>query len=377
MESNPFRYGAPVEREWFCDRDDELEGLLATMRDGLHAFVLSPRRYGKTSLLRRALARFRSDGGRAAYVNLLFCTTEIEVASTVLSGVLDGVLTRTGRAGRRVEEFVRHLRVQPRISFGGDGRVEVGFDPGYASEAWQSVLQDAVGLLTRSAERRPSALVLDEFQVVASIGRHGIGGAFKAVADATSNTSLVFSGSHLSIMERLTRGQGAPLQGMGERFVLDVIPEEDMVSYLQRRARSGSKRLKRPTAALIYTEALAIPNFVQWLAHAAFESAAGEDEITADHVTDGMATVARRQAGDFAERFELLAPAQQRILIALAESPTGRPYTKTFLDTVQVANSNAVTTALRVLRERELVDRHQGEWRVSNPFLGRWLTRSS
>jgi hypothetical protein len=375
VQGNPFRYGAPVGQRWFCDRQSELDGLLSTMRDGLHAFVRSPRRYGKTSLLLRALERFRSAGGRAGYVNLLFCTTEAEVASAVLAGVIDGTLTSGARARRSVGELVRHLRVQPRVAFGSDGRVELTLDPTAASSAWPGLLHDAIDLLSRSAGRRPTALMLDEFQVVAGIGRGGIGGAFKAAADAAATTSLIFSGSHSSVMERLTRGRGAPLEGMGERFVLDVIPEVAMVPYLQRRARAGGKRLAGSTASLIYREAGAIPNYVQWVAHAAFESSGSSTAIIPAHVQAGIDTVLERQAGDFAERFELLSPAQQRILLALSESPTAQPYRKLFLDRVQVANANAVTTALRVLRDRELVERRGGEWRVVNPFLRRWLTR--
>ena len=48
---NPYRFGAPVEDAWFCDRTGELETLLARMRDGIHVILLSPRRYGKTSLV--------------------------------------------------------------------------------------------------------------------------------------------------------------------------------------------------------------------------------------------------------------------------------------------------------------------------------------
>jgi hypothetical protein len=52
-------------------------------------------------------------------------------------------------------------------------------------------------------------------------------------------------------------------------------------------------------------------------------------------------------------------------------------YAKAFLDAVQVANANAVTTALRVLDNRELVARRDRSWHVADPFLRRWLTQQS
>jgi hypothetical protein len=372
---NPFRYGAPVEAASFCDRAAELEALTARMRDGIHAFVLSPRRFGKTSLLLEALRRFRKSGGRGGYANLLLCTTEAEVAGVVLTAVVREVLRPAGRTRRGIEEVLGHLRVAPQIEFAPDGRVTLTLQPAAGSERWYEGLEDAVGLLERAGERRPAALVLDEFQQVAEIGPKGLGGAFKALADRARGTSLVFSGSRLSVMERLTRGRGAPLLGMGETFDLAVVPEAEMTAHLAARARRGGKRLTRADARAAYHRADGIPNDVQWLAHAAYEAAG--DTIDAEAIEAGLASIVSRQAGFFAERYEALAPSQRRIVRELARSPREKVYAKAFLDAVLVANANAVTTALRVLAEQEIVRREGRQWRLASPFFRAWLLAQS
>ena len=369
--SNPFRYGAPVEAASFCDRHAELEVLTARMRSGIHAFVLSPRRYGKTSLLLEALRRLRKGGGRGGYANLLLCTTETEVAGVVLTAVVREVLRPVGRTRRGIEDIVRNLRVAPQIEFSPEGKVTVTLQPAAAADRWYEVLEDAVALLERAGERRPAALVLDEFQQVAEIGPKGLGGAFKALADQARGTSLVFSGSRLSVMERLTRSRGAPLLGMGEAFNLDVVPENDMTAHLVARARRGGKRLPRGDARWLYRRADGIPNDVQWLAHAAYESAG--EVIDRDAIEAGLAAIVERQAGFFAERYESLAPSQRRIVRELARSPREKVYAKEFLDAVMVANANAVTTALRALAEQELVRRDGRQWRLASPFFRAWL----
>lgn len=368
---NPFRYGAPVEAASFCDRNEELAALTARMRDGIHAFVLSPRRYGKTSLLLEALRRFRKGGGRGGYANLLLATTEAEVAGVVLTAVVREVLRPVGRTRRSLEEVLGHLRVAPQIEFSPDGKVTLTLQPAVGSERWYEVLEDAVALVERAGERRPAALVLDEFQQVADIGPKGLGGAFKALADEARGTSLVFSGSRLTVMQRLTRGRGAPLLGMGETFDLDVVPEDEMTAHLVARAKQGGKRLTRADARALYRRAAAVPNDVQWLAHAAFEAAG--DNIDAEAIEAGLRSIVARQAGFFAERFESLAPSQQRIVRELARSPREKVYAKAFLDAVMVANANAVTTALRALAEQELVRREGRQWRLASPFFRAWL----
>lgn len=370
---NPFRYGAPVEGESFCGRRTELAELTGRMRSGVHAFVLSPRRYGKTSLLLEALRRFRRQGGRGGYANLLLCTTEDEVSAVVLTAVVREVLRPGGRARRSLEDVLRHVRVTPTVKVGADGAVSLSFDPSVGSARWMEVLEDAVGLLEDVSQRHPATLVLDEFQQVAEIGPKGLGGAFKALADEVRHGSLVFSGSHLSVMERLTRGRGAPLLGMGETFRLEVVPEDEMVAHLVERARSAGKGLANVTALDLYRAAGGIPNDVQWLAHGAFEAVGGARTIGADAVRAGMEGIVRRQAGLFAERYEGLSASQRRIVRELARGPVEKVYAKAFLDAVRVANANAVTTALRVLGDREMVRRGEARWQLASPFFRAWV----
>ena len=377
MQSSPYRFGAPVEPPWFCDREAELDVLTARMRGAIHVFVLSPRRYGKTSLIRRAMDVVEADGARCAYANLLFATSETELATTILQAVVHDLLGRAGRARQSLETILRQLRITPKVSVGADGSVSLGLDAGTVASSWLDVVHDAVGLLQRSAKKHPAVLVLDEFQVVATIGRKGVGGAFKALADEVTNVGIVLSGSHLAVMEKLTKGAGAPLHGMGERLVLDVVPEEPMVAYLQRRARVAGKRLDKATGRLVYRSADAVPNYVQQLALAAFEAAGSSSVITERHVTEGFDTVVEREASTFAQQFEDLggAPVQQRVLKELARQPTSSVYAKAFLDAVGVANANAVTTALRVLDGKGLVARKGRVWDIADPFLRRWLAQ--
>jgi hypothetical protein len=343
------------------------------MDDGIHVIVLSPRRYGKTSLVHAALARFRAGGGRAGYADLIRATSEHEVAAEILAATVNGVLRRSRRAARSLEEVLARLRVTPSVSVTAEGQVSFAFEPALARRAWQQILDDALDLLADAAQQGAVALALDEFQQVAEVGA-GIGGAFKAAADRLTNVSLVFAGSHQSVMEKLVRTRGAPLYGMGEVLTLEIVPRAEMAGYLQRRARAGGKRLAKTTAEELFDRAGGIPNDVQWLAHTAYEHAPG-GTIDGQAIEAGLAAIVARQSSSFAERFEALAPSQQRTLKALAETPTEQVYGRRFLDHVDVANANAVRKALAVLARAELVERSDGAWRLTNPFLRAWLRR--
>lgn len=370
---NPYHFGSPAGAPFFCDREREVADLVRRMADGIHVILLGPRRYGKTSIVEGAIGRFRSSGGKAGYADLIRCTSELEVATEVLNAVVNGVLVGRRRATEKLGSIVRRLRIAPTVSMEPDGAITLGFDPYAAHRSWPQVLDDAWGLLEEAAGDGPAALALDEFQRVSEVGRNGMGGAFKAAMDRLARTSLVLAGSHMSVMERLTRSRGAPLFGMGELVVVDAVPGPEMVSYLRRRARAGGKVLSRETAEHLYRLATGVPNDVQWLAHSSFEAAGEQPEIDDRAADIGLAAVVARQSPTFASRFEELSPSQQRVLKRLAQAPTAHVFARSFLDSVGVANANAVRKAIAVLVDRELVERRAGVYRVSSPFFAAWL----
>jgi hypothetical protein len=367
---DPYHYGSPVGGDHFCDRDDALSDIETRMLAGANVVLLSPRRYGKSSLLLRAIERVRRRGGSSGYVSLIRCSSRREVAEAVASGILNGPLSSLTRRRENLKELLRDLRIAPVLGVDANGGFSLSFLPGAAPTDWDSVLADSLRLLARRSRQRPTSLVLDEFQRVVEIDE-GLGGVFKAVADELSSTSLVFAGSKLHLMHRLATGPGAPLLGMGERIVLDVIPEDGMTRYLTHRATAAGKRMSTHAAELIYAAVDGIPNDVQRLAFEAFLVAG--DTIDEETVAIAMQRIVSHQSTDYGELYERLAPTQQRVLRALACEPTGAVYAASFLHDADVTNPNSVRAAIDVLEGRELLRRRDGVWMVGNAFFRAWL----
>ena len=366
----PFHYGSPAGADHFCDREDVLGDVVSRMLAGANVILLSPRRYGKTSLLLRAIDEVRRRGGASGYVSLIRCSSRREVAEAVASGVINGPLGRLTRGRENLKELLRDLRVAPVLGVDPGGSFTLTFAGSTAATDWSAVLEDALRLLGRRSRQRPTSLVLDEFQRVVEIDE-ALGGVFKAVADELRDTSLVIAGSKRHLMHRLASGPGAPLLGMGERISLDVIDPTAMTDHLVARAGAAGKPMTRPAAELIYAAVDGVPNDVQRLAFEAFVVAEGR--IDEEVVSIALERVVGHQAIDFAELYERLAPTQQRVLRALAREPTSAVYSSAFLHAVDASNSNAVRAALDVLGSRELLRRRDGDWVVGNAFLRAWL----
>ena len=368
--AEPFHYGSPAGPDHFCDRDEVLDDVVSRMLGRAHVVLLSPRRYGKTSLLLRAIELARRRGGASGYVSLIRCSSKREVAEAVASGILNGPLSRLTRGRENLRLLLAELRITPVLGVDPSGAFTLSFTGSPASTNWYDVLADALRLLARRSAERHTSLVLDEFQRVVEIDA-GLGGVFKSIADELRETSLVFAGSKPHLMRRLAEGPGAPLLGMGERITLGAVPEEDMVRYLVSRAGGGGKPMTAATARVLFSAVDGIPNDVQRLAFEAYLVAG--DHIDEETVSTAMQRIVSHQATDYAELYERLAPTQQRVLRELAREPTGSVYAVAFLEAADVSNANAVRAALEVLEGRELVRREEGIWIVSNAFFRAWL----
>ncbi len=368
--ANPFSYGSPVEGARFAGRAEELAALTARMRDGINVVVISPRRYGKTSLLRRAIRQHRQSGGAVLHVNVLLCRNATMLATHLANDAwtLEG---RWHRAKHTTATFVRRLRVTPSVTFDGD-KPTFRFSADLTAEDVDTVISDIYRVLAELDQ--PAALVLDEFQAITDLGPH-LPGLLKGLADELPQVSLVLAGSRRHLMERLVSARDAPLYGMAEHVALDVIPDAVMVGFLRRRSQAGGKPMTAEAASWLLEQAGPIPNDIQHLAYEAFDGA-GARVTTAD-VAAGFGRVVAHESSMHATRFEALPAGQRRVVLELASTPATEPYAAAFAQRVGLASPASVRKAVHKLLDDELVVARHGTLRVSDPFFAGWLRQAS
>src|SRR5262245_52241261 len=164
---NPFVYGEVVPASAFVDRVAELDRLVGDLADGQKVFLISPRRYGKSSLIRQALSAMTRRGA---------VTVEITVSSfssylSFLEGYARAVLAaETRRGGRRawLREAIRSTRAELRYSADASphGSTTVSFPRVRSLRDVGRLAQEVFTLPARLAEtrRRKVVVALDEFQ---------------------------------------------------------------------------------------------------------------------------------------------------------------------------------------------------------------------
>lgn len=368
---NPFHYGTPATGDQFTGREAELNVLLTRARDGIGVVLVSPRRYGKTSLLIKASDVLAAEGRMVVNVNAFGCLNAETFASRLAGATFHTPAGRWHRMKDALADFVRRFRVTPSIEISGQTAV-FRFAAGMSPRQLEDVITDVYAALAEgSTAKKPAVLVIDEFQELPALGEH-LPGLFKSLLDAHPQVALVIAGSRQHLLERLVLHQDAPLFGMLTTLSLGEIPPDDMAAFLVRRAADGGKQMPDEAAATIVALAGPAPNDVQQLAYEAF-GAAGARRVSTTDVERAMALAADHGSVVFQSRFDACSGAQKRVLLELAQRPTATIYAAEFRDAAGLKGSGGVQNAVAALVAHDLVVRRNSTYVVADPFLAQWL----
>jgi uncharacterized protein len=367
---NPFEYSDPVTGESFADRRSELQTLTARMLAGQNVVLISPRRYGKTSLIMNAQVRVRRRGGRTGMANLFWCRSRQDVAQELANAVVRGPL---GWLRGRLEETRRLLSSLPgaSVSVEKDG-YRVSLSPFQPKSDWTAEIRHLMRLVRESGSaEHPASLVIDEFQKVAEIDP-ALPGLFKSLTDLElRGVSLVLAGSRRHVMHELYAGPGAPLLGVGEILTLDLVPEADMIAFLHHRSAAGGKEMTEGAARTLYARARGVPAYVQRLAFEAFDS--DGKAIDEAGVELAVSTVLKRERQYFEVIYEDLAPNQRNMVRALATAPARSITSREFLDRSGLRADSSAQRALSSLEASEKIELGPDGWQVTDPLFALWL----
>ena len=291
VTQNPFVYGEVVPAAAFVNRVAELDRLVADLAASQKVFLISPRRYGKSSLIRHALSAMSRRGA---------LTVEVTVSSfssyvAFLEGYARALVaaeTRWDRARSWLREAVRSAQAEvrytpdPTLQTPGAGTMSVSF-PGVRSEREISRLAEEVFALPArlaATRRRKVTVALDEFQAIGQFNGGSVEHAMRAAVQHQRDVGYVFAGSEPTLMERML-GPKRPFYKAGPVMRLDKIPADEFAAFIDARfARSGMKPEDGLGAAVVEL-AGNLPYDVQRLAHETWDEVRGAIAANAQRST--------------------------------------------------------------------------------------------
>ena len=369
MAENPFNFGDLALDETFTDRAAELAELTADIRNGQNVVVFAPRRYGKSSLVWRAVQDLTAaDAALVAYVDLMRTPTKERLAARLAEAIHEEIATPLMRARERAMQAFRGLRISPSMTIGDDGRVRFSFTAGLAPSDVDATLERLFELPAELAGERGKrvAVVFDEFHEILEIDRH-LPALMRSVFQLQPEVCHVYLGSKRTLMQRLFSDSSEPFWRSARHMELGPIPAEEFSRFIRERFESTGRAVASDVIARILETTAGHPYATQELCYALWD--AGTLDAALDRVL-------RSEDARFTLIWDQASGVQRLVLQALAAEDTTSITAVDYRRRHGLPGSSSVQRALEALMSVELVARDApGAYRIAEPFLAEWVRR--
>jgi len=336
--------------EAFCNRKDEIKLLQAYIESCRPVLLVSPRRYGKTSLAFKAIKKSRLP---YVHVDLFSAVDEHDVEKAILSGVqglINQLETLPKKAFNLASELFSGTHIKVVLSkFGLE--MEASKDREKAAYRVLDILERLEKLSTKTNKR--IVLFFDEFQVIREIeNTRAMEAVLRQVAQLTKTISFVFSGSHRHLLNELFDDRERPFYKLCERITLERISESAYKKHIQSVAQLyWKKSLGERELEKIFTLSERHPYYLNLLCARLFISGLPTTEVI-DKIWIKHAIEERSQV---ASEMELLSKNQKKLLIAFARNGgTNEPLGQNFVRNANMAKAS-IEQALKFLFKKDYV----------------------
>lgn len=379
--ANPFSFGDLALDDRFTNRDDELAVLEADLRNGQNVVIFAPRRYGKSSLVWRAVQELTANNEvLVAQVDLMRATTKEQFAAKLAQAIYDEIASPLFRARERATQIFRGLRVAPVLTVDpNDGTLGFSFRSGHAKPDVDATLERLLELPAElAAERgRRVALVFDEFQEVLSLDPQ-LPSLMRAVFQAQPDVAHVYLGSKRSMMTELFNDANEPFWRSAKQIELGPIEPDEFAPFIRNRFEQGGKRITIAAVDGLLAVTRGHPYATQEFAYELWEATPHGATADIEELDDALARVLRSENAHFTLVWDTASRAQRLVLQALAAEPTDSVTASDYRQRHGLPPSSGIQKALEALVDRELVVKAgPGSYQISEPFLLEWLESAS
>jgi uncharacterized protein len=362
---NPFVYSRPIAPEQIVDRDDETRTLLEKAVGGHYVRLYAPRKYGKTSLIRRALADGeRQEGLVPVLVDLYGVVSLADVAVRFERAYAKEL---RGAIRSRVEEFLQRTGLG--LSLGAFGisarlQLEPKTDPLPALHA----LLDLPLRLEESGGFR-AYIALDEFQDVGKVP--SLDGILRSHIQFQGDVaSYVFAGSEPGLMKQLFERKEAPLYGSAVPVRLGRLRDEDLASYVAERFRESERGVGEALNPML-ASAKGHPQRAMLLAHRLWDEVEAGGTATLEDWERAHAAALDELQPEFEAQWRGLDTAEQKTVRAIIAGD-GSPYRSAVLDRLALTKPSA-QKALQRLKARAEIEADGRKQAIVDPLFAEWV----
>ena len=372
MENKPFTFGVATSGDNFTDREKETERLLMNFRHGVNTILISPRRWGKTSLVQKVCRLVQTEQLKVVYLDIFSCRSDKDFYDAFASAILKQTSSKSEEWIENAKLFL--ARITPKISIGPDPMTDfsISFEINHRSNDIDEILQ----LPEKIAQKKGCNIVvcIDEFQQIAEFkDSKTFQKRLRSVWQLQKSVSYCLFGSKKHLMNELFEKKSFPFYKFGDAIYLSKISTQNWIEYICRRFEVTGKQISEELAEKICQRVDNHSSYVQqlaWLVWIHTDKIATEQDFEAAYQD-----IIDQNTPLFEKQTESLTTYQMNFLRAIIDGIHSEFTTQEVLNKYQLGSSANVSIVKRALVKKELIEIEKRQVVIPDPIMAVWLKR--
>lgn len=369
---NPFVYGESVEGSFFTNRVKEIQELKAELRNGQNIIIFSPRRYGKTSLIKKVLADLKKEGLLTLYLDLFFVNSKQKFIETYAQAVARGLRGPLAKIIVQIRDLIPKLIPKIVVRAGGGTVFEFDFD---RTKKISPILIDLYESVHQLAQRqkKKAVLVFDEFQELLSFDDGEIEAGLRSKFQFHRNVAYVFLGSKRNLMQKLFEDKNRPFYNSGRKYPLKKIGRAEFTGFIRSRFENSRIKIGQDLIAEILETTDCHPYYTQELCHFIWQQAQDGRQVSHAIIEHSIKDILSSESTNYNNLWDGLTAKQKGLLIALAHAPSANIYSNEFITSNQLGTSSTIQRLVKLLYNKQIIEKENGSTAFEDIFFKRWI----
>ncbi|AFJ08585.1 putative archaeal ATPase [Prevotella intermedia] len=369
-----FVYGVAVSDYNFIGREQETKRLLDNFRGGINVILMSPRRLGKTSLVKHVCNKLDEEDIITIYLDIFGCKSEYDFYNKLAAEVLKQTASKHELWLEEAKEFI--YRLTPKISFSPEPNADFAISLGITPKTHTP--EEVLGMAEKIAIKKGKRIVIciDEFQQIGEMANSKqIQARLRTVWQHQKQVSYCLFGSRHHLMSAIFLHRSMPFYQFGDIISLDKIATADWVEYIVSHFADGKRTISRALAEDICKFTENYSAYVQQLSWLVFTQKEEGETVTEEDVKQAMNDLLATNEILFMQMIEPLSEYQLNFLRAIASGVTkdfGLSEVREEYKLGSYSNINRLKTALL---ERDLIEKRGAETVMTDPVFAKWIKR--
>ena len=369
--NNPFVYEGYESPEYFCDRTEETEKVISHLQNGRNLTLVSPRKIGKTGLIKHAFYRIKQENKDAIciYTDIFHTQNLHDLAQTLGKAIIQERLLDKQYPTNKVLQFFSMWR--PTISFDpvtGSPTVSVSMERSKSEYTIESIFQ----YLKNS--NKEIFFAIDEFQTIADYPEKGTEALLRSHIQFMHNVHFIFSGSKLHMMYEMFGSPKRPFYQSTAMMSLEPLHKEIYYDFAARFFTDKRGELSEQVFYRLYEQFGGYTWYIHMVLNRLYEN--GNRVTNEQQVRESLHRILIDKGDQYETLMTYLSGNQRLLVKAIAdEGIVAQPQSNDFIQKHELPSASSVKKALSSLMEKDVVYRTADGYIIYDRFFDLWLKR--